>query len=113
MKEVLSFIQSLLPFGRNFILEPDILFRACKFSKGTSTNEIKDGLLPSLLEGNIYASSESLPCSTGRLLPQFDSQRTVTAVDKHLIFLHLSYDVCLGVLIFYLITMLSQYFCVY
>ncbi|KAL5706813.1 hypothetical protein ACHQM5_024932 [Ranunculus cassubicifolius] len=84
MKEVLALIRSQIPFGRKSTLEAyaDILFRAWKVAEGSFKEAIEDEFLQGLIEGAIYASSESLSASIRRVLGEFVSQRTVAGVEK-------------------------------
>ncbi|KAF5196392.1 Condensin-2 complex subunit g2 [Thalictrum thalictroides] len=84
VKEALALIRSQIPFGRKSVLEAyaDILFRSWKVAESSSREEIENGLLQGLVEGAIYASSESLAASVRRVLGGFVSQRTTDGVEK-------------------------------
>ncbi|KAF9621200.1 hypothetical protein IFM89_016694 [Coptis chinensis] len=84
VKEALALIRSQIPFGRKSMLEAyaDILFRAWKVGEGLSREEIENGFLQGMVEGAVYARSETLAASIRRILGGFVNQRTTDGVEK-------------------------------
>ncbi|GMN34363.1 hypothetical protein TIFTF001_004647 [Ficus carica] len=84
LKELLAMIRSQIPMGGKSMLEAygDVLFRAWKVAEENSRDEIENRYLQELIEGAIYARTESLAASVRRVLGAFINQRTTNGVEK-------------------------------
>lgn len=84
LKELLAMIRSQIPLGGKSMLEAygDVLFRAWKVAEENSRDEIENRFLQELIEGAIYARTESLAASVRRVLGAFINQRTTNGVEK-------------------------------
>lgn len=86
VKELITIFRSQIPFGRNSVLEAygEILYKAWRFAKGSSLEEIENNCMQGLVEGAIYASSKTLASSIRKVLGGFISQRTQDGVEAFL-----------------------------